>query len=95
MELNEDTKDEIRLLIQEEIKKAFDVGLNAALNYPVNLGDAVSTSETRQKEKELITKIGKAVKVGLEDLKTELEAKIIEKTDPARADVMRRLKSSF
>jgi hypothetical protein len=50
MEFTEDDKDEIRLLIQEEISKAFNAAFAAALNPPAtNLGDAISKEYQEQK----------------------------------------------
>lgn len=90
-------KDELRLLIQEEINKAFDSAFSAALDYPVNSSDAFSPEKRKEREqrKVIIREVGNAVKNALRDIKDEAQAKIIEKTDPARAEIIRRLKPTF
>jgi hypothetical protein len=98
MELTTHDKDELRELIQQEISKAFNAAFSAALNPPAtNLGDALSTEyrQEREQRKKIIMEIGNAIKSALEDVRTEAQAKVVEKTDPARADVIRRLKPTF
>jgi len=96
-ELPKYEKDELRILIYGEINKAFNAALNAALNYPVNISDLTSQEKekARQQQDEIVRKIGKAIGNVLRDLKDEADAKIIEKTDPARADRIRRIKTEF
>jgi hypothetical protein len=97
MALSKDDKDEIRYIVQQEIGKAFKAGLSAAVNVPINLGEAVTavTNKERQERNKLIKSIGQSIKSALTDLEDEANAKIVEKTDPARADVIRRLKPTF
>lgn len=96
-EFSKDAKDEIRLLIQEEISKAFDAALNAALSNSVSISDlgSVEKQQERERQNAVVRRVGNAVKNALRDLKDEAYAKIIEKTDPARAEVIRRLKPEF
>jgi hypothetical protein len=97
VEITKDSKDEIRLLIQKEISKAFDAALSAVINYPVGINDinSMEKRETRQKQNALVMEIGKAVKNALRDLEDEAHARIIEKTDPARAERIRKIKPTF
>lgn len=90
-------KDELRLLIQEEISKAFDVAFSAALNYPVSISDATSMEkqEARQKQNAIVREIGDAVKNALRNLKDETFARIVEKTDPERAKRIRDFKPTL
>ncbi len=95
--LSKDEKDEFRLLIHEEINKAFAAALGAALNYPVSFSDSM-TSEKQQERRQriaVINEIGSAMKNALRDLKDEANAAIVEKTDPARAEIIRKLKAEF
>ncbi len=93
MAITNDDKDELRYLIQQEIGKAFKVGLHAAMDYPIQIGDVHDNDKQleREKRKATIREIGTAVGKALEGLKVEADARVVEKTDPARADVIRRL----
>lgn len=97
MELTKDDKDELRELIQDEISKAFNAAFSAALNIPTNLSDLNNAEIQKQKEdtKAIIRVVGNAIKSALEDVRSEAQARVVEKTDPARADVIRRLKTTF
>ena len=97
MPLSKDDKDEIRYIVQQEIGKAFKAGLSAAINVPANLGEAVTVVKDKEseKQKKLLREKGKVIKEALRDLEDEANAKIVEKTDPARAERIRRLKPTF
>lgn len=97
MELDTDAKDEIKYLIQQEIGKAFNAALSAALSAPIQLTDVNDRAkqDERQKRIAVIKEIGNQIKSALQDLEDEANAKIVEKTDPARAEVIRRLKTTY
>lgn len=97
MELTKDDKDELRHLIQEEIYKAFDVAINAAQKRPLQIYEIHSNElqQQRTEQNKSIAQIGNAVLSALQDLVTERRATIIEKTDPQRADIIRRTKGEF
>jgi hypothetical protein len=97
MSLDKDTKDEIRELIQEEIYKAFNTAFAAALSYPISITQSHDPDyrDARQKRSEIIREVGNGIKSALDDLRTEAQAKVVEKTDPARAERIRNLKPTF
>jgi hypothetical protein len=96
MPLNQDDKDEIRLLIVEEIDKAFKLAFDAALNAPISITDLsyASSSEGQQERearKKVIREIRKSVTDSFHKVLSEAQAHVVEKTDPARAETIRRL----
>lgn len=91
--LQPELKDELRELIQEEIWKAFDVAMRAAANPPVQLHQ-INDSEfqaRREIHKQIVQDVSKAVKSALNHLKAESQARVVEKTDPQRAERIRAL----
>ncbi len=91
--LQPEIKDELRALIQEEIWKAFDVAMRAASNLPIQLHQMNDKEfqERREIQKQMVQEISKAIKSALNHLKAEAQAKVIEKTDPQRAERIRAL----
>jgi hypothetical protein len=77
--------------------KAFKAGLSAAVNTPVSISDATNPEKTkeRQARNKLIKEVGNSIKSALSGLEDEYYARIVEKTDPARAEVIRKLKPTF
>jgi hypothetical protein len=80
-------KNELRALIQEEIWKAFDVAMNAAVNPPVKLGQTNDEDfrQRREMQTQMVQEINGAVKSALNHLKAEAQARVVESTDPERA----------
>ena len=88
-----ENQDELRALIQEEIWKAFNTALSAAEQLPLQpwqLNDT-QVQERSRIQKEAVQEIRKAVMSQLNKLKAEAQAKVIEKTDPGRAERIRAL----
>ncbi len=91
--LQPEIKDELCALIQEEIWKAFDVAMNAATNPPIQpnqLNDS-GFQARRETQKQMVQEISKAIKSALNHLKAEAQARVVEKTDPQRAERIRAL----
>ncbi|HQZ81590.1 MAG TPA: hypothetical protein PLR83_00090 [Pyrinomonadaceae bacterium] len=86
--LDKDMTDEIRLLVLREITKAFGAASDAAQKNIVTPGHEADSKQ------DLVNQLKRA-KDAITDLEREAEAVIVEKTDPARANVIRRLKPSF
>src|SRR2546421_6791449 len=101
MPLDKDTKDEIRELIATEMKNAVRVAVSAVVNMSVPLGEidrygmnaeAMQKREARQK---IAREVGDAIIKSFEAIEREAQARIVEKTDPARAEVIRKLVPEF
>ncbi len=91
--LQPELKDELRALIQEEIWKAFDIVMKAAANPPIQphqLND--NEFQARQEiQKQIVQDISRAIKSALNHLKADAQARVVEKTDPQRAERIRAL----
>jgi hypothetical protein len=88
-----ENKDELRELIQEEIWKAFDVAIKAAINPPLQphqLNDS-EVQERRKVQKQAVQEIGRAVMSAMNHLKADAQARLYDKTDPERAKRIRAL----
>jgi hypothetical protein len=100
MPLDKDIKDEIKELIATEMRKAVQMAVGAVVNIPIQLVDAqyAMTTEGRQ-EREARQKIaleyGKAIVEAFADVEREAQARLVEKTDPERADRIRKFKPTF
>lgn len=99
MPLSQDDRDEIRLLITQEIREAVKSAVNFALKAPITLAEVRSPTPEGMKEREarkiIIQEIGDSIKKSVEARVREAEAQIVEKTDPARAKMIRELVSEF
>ena len=100
MPLSQDDKDEIRLLIAMEIKNAIRHAISAVVNMPIELTDVqyAMTPDGRQEREErqkVAKQIGKAILDSAEETLREADARIVEKTDPERADRIRKFKPTF
>ena len=86
-------RNELRALIQEEIWKAFDVVMKAAENPPVQ-PHQTNDSELQARRKaqtRSVQEISRAIKSALNHLKADAQARVVEKTDPQRAERIRAL----
>ncbi len=100
MSLNTDDKDEIRELIATEMRKAVQAAVRAVLNAPIQLHEVhtAMTPEGRQAREErnkIVREIGDAVVKSFEAVEREAQARVVEKTDPARADRIRKMVPTF
>ncbi len=100
MAISKDDKDEIRELIATEMKKAVKSAVNAVLNAPIQLHD-VSTAMTpegikaQEERKKIVREIGDAIIKSFEAVEREAQARVVEKTDPQRAEVIRKVVPTF
>jgi len=98
MELNK-VKDELRELIVTEIRNVMKVASNRVVNMPVTSDFYRALSPEGMKEREARKKIAREVTgviiEATEDYLREAQARVIEKTDPQRAEIVRRLKPTF
>jgi len=92
-------KDELRELIATEFRNIMRFACDAVLNTPIRpssrLGptpEEVLESQDRQK---IAREIAGLVLGAAEDYLREAEARVVEKTDPQRANIIRRLKQEF
>lgn len=100
MPLDTDTKDEIRYLIAKEAKSIIEAAFNAALNMPINpsefaYANSAEGRQEREKRKKLIGEIKASVMASVDANLREAKARIVEKTDPEKAEVIRKLVPSF
>ncbi len=96
MPLSQDDKDEIRLLIAREIKDVVTSAFSSVLNAPINITDLsyASSSQGQQESearKKTVQGIRKSVLGAVDANLREADARIVEKTDPARAERIRKL----
>jgi hypothetical protein len=97
MPLSKDDKDEIRELVATEMKKAVKNAVNAVLNAP-NTGGRYPTPDSMQEREarnKLVREIGDAIVKSFEAVEREAQARVVEKTDPERAERIRRLVPEF
>lgn len=100
MSLSKDDKDEIRELIATEMKKAAQAAINAVLNAPIQLHEihtAMSPEgmHAREERKKIVREIGDAAVKSFEAVEREAQARVVEKTDPERAERIRTLVPTF
>jgi len=99
MPLSQDDKDEIRLLIARELRDAVKGAVSAILNAPMSLAQArYSRPEDMQEQearKQIVREIGDSVIKSVEAMVREADARIVEKTDPERADRIRSMVPEF
>src|ERR1041384_6356771 len=100
MALSKDDKDEIRLLIAREIRDVIKNSASAVQNMPIELGAGrhLMSSEDHEKheaETKMARRVGKAVLDVAEANLREADARIVEKTDPERAKIIRSLVPEF
>ena len=100
MPLSQDDKDEIRLLIAKEIKDVVSSAFSSVLNAPISITDLsyASSSQGQQESearKKTVQGIRKSVLEAVDANLREADARIVEKTDPARAEIIRKLVAEF
>jgi hypothetical protein len=100
MPLSQDDKDEIRLLIAKEIKNVVNSAFSSVLNAPISITDLsyASSSQGQQESearKKTVQEIRKSVLEAVDANLREADARIVEKTDPARAERIRKLVAEF
>jgi len=100
MPLNPDEKDEIRELIATEMRRAGQAAVNAVLNAPIQLHEARTAMSpegmaAREERNKIARAIGDAVVKALEAGEREAQARVVEKSDPERADRIRKLVPTF
>ncbi|MBC7909641.1 MAG: hypothetical protein H7Y30_04020 [Pyrinomonadaceae bacterium] len=100
MPLSQDDKDEIRELIATEMVRAVQGAVRAVLNAPIQLHEvhtAMSPEgrQAREERNNIVREIGDAIVKSFEAVEREAQARVVEKTDPARADIIRKLVPTF
>lgn len=101
MPLDKDTKDEIRELIATEMKKAVKAAVSAVVNMPIPLGEVsrygmdTEARERRETRQKIAREVGDAIIKSFEAVEREAQARVVEKTDPQRAEVIRKLVPEF
>ena len=100
MPLTKDEKDEIRELIASEMTKAVKAAVNAVLNAPIPMHEmgryaSPELMQEREARKKVVREIGDAVVKSFEAVEREAQARVVEKTDPERADRIRKLVPEF
>lgn len=97
MPLSQDEKDEIRELVAAEMKSAVKEAVNAVLKAP-HEGGRYPTAESMQKSedrKKIVQEVGNAVVKAFEKHEREAQARVVEKTDPERAERIRKFDPTF
>jgi hypothetical protein len=100
MPLSKDDKDDIRELIATEMKKAVKGAVNGVLTAPIQLHEvhtAMSPEgrQAREERNKLVREIGDAIVKSFEAVEREAQARVVEKTDPERAERIRNLVPTF
>ncbi len=100
MPLDKETKDEIRELIATEMKNAVKAAVHAVLNAPTPLHEVEryptpEGMQKREEKKKIVREIGDAVIKSFEAVEREAHARVVEKTDLARAEVIRKMVPEF
>ncbi|MDQ1558635.1 MAG: hypothetical protein QOD32_1695 [Pyrinomonadaceae bacterium] len=100
MPLSKDDKDEIRELIATEMKKAVKAAVNGVLNAPIQLHEIYTAMspegrQAREERNKLVREIGDATVKSFEAIEREAQARVVEKTDPARAERIRNFVPTF
>ena len=100
MPLSQDDKDEIRLLIAKESMKILDTAFSSVMNAPINpsefeYANSKEGIEEREMRKQFLRKSRVAVLESVDANLREAEARIVEKTDPERAEIIRKLVPEF
>ncbi len=97
MPISQEDKDEIRELIATEMRKAAQEAVDAILNAPAQLVRYPSAEEmqAREERNKLVREVGDAVVKAFEAIEQEAQARVVEKTDPARADRIRKMVLTF
>jgi len=100
MPLSQDDKDEIRELIAQEFRNAVKSSVSAVINAPIELADvgrfgSPELMQEREARKKIARDIGKVILESAEDGLREAQARVIEKTDPERAKIVRSFKPTY
>lgn len=93
-------KDELRELIATEVRNIVRFTCNAVVNAPIGMtgGRFGMTPEGMQEHKarkKIAREIARTVLEAAEDYLRESQARVVEKTDPLRAEIIRKLKPEF
>jgi hypothetical protein len=93
-------KDEIRELIATEFRNIIKFTCNRVVNAPIALTDiryslTPEGIQEREARKKVAKEIGSIVMEAAEDYLREAQARVVEKTDPHRAEIIRKLKPTF
>jgi len=99
MELSK-IKDELRELIATEVRNIVKFVGNAVVNSPISqpvnrFGGTPEEMRQQQAHQRLAREITSKILEATEDYLRESQARVVEKTDPKRADIIRRLKPEF
>ncbi|MBA3633703.1 MAG: hypothetical protein H0W58_12990 [Acidobacteria bacterium] len=92
MALSQENRDKIRYLIVAEIRKVFSAVLKAANEPPVIGFSTAPENRVKEQTYNKINKVARDINDALRDLESEARARIVEKTDPERAEIIRKLK---
>jgi signal transduction histidine kinase len=101
MPIDKELKDEIRELISTEMKNAVKAAVNAVVNMPTPLGEIDrfgmdnEARERREARQKIAREVGDAIIKSFEAVEREAQARVVEKTDPERANRIRRMVPTF
>jgi hypothetical protein len=100
MPLDKDTKDEIKELVATEMRRAVKDAVNAVLNAPIQLHEIRTATSpegmrAREERKKVVREVGDAIIKSFEANEREALARVVEKTEPERADRIRKLVPEF
>jgi hypothetical protein len=93
-------KDEMRELIATEVRNMIKVACNAAINVPVQPHEIQSAMSPEglmatEAQKQEATKLVASIMSAVDDYVREAQARVVEKTDPQRAQNIRNFKPTF
>lgn len=96
MPFDKDDKDEIRKIVATEIRDFVKSAVNAALNRPIELTEVHHATspegmKEREAQKKVVQQFGAVLIKAAEANLREADARIVEKTDPQRAEIIRKL----
>jgi hypothetical protein len=93
-------RDELREIIATEVRNIVKFTCNKVVNAPIPLHEArygMNSKERQEREarQKIASEISSIVLEAAEDYLREAQARVVEKTDPKRAEIIRQLKPEF
>jgi aspartokinase-like uncharacterized kinase len=100
MPFSKDENDEIKEINATEMWRAVKDAVSAVINAPIQLHEiSHATSpegmQAREERKKIVREVGDAIIKSFEANEREAQARVVEKTDPQRAEVIRNLVPTF
>jgi hypothetical protein len=101
MPFSKDDKDEIKEIMATEMRRAVKEAVSAVLNAPIPLHEAgrygmsPEMTQAREERKKIVREVGDAIIKSFEANEREAQARVVEKTEPERAERIRSLVPEF